>query len=125
MSDKKVILIVEDDEYLCESYKTELEAHNFLVIIARDGVEALESLKPQRPNLIVVDLIMPKMGGMELVKEIIKIEDLKNIPIIIATNVEDEEIKKQALKLGVKELYIKSDLSLDKFSEICERNINW
>ncbi len=120
----KKVLIVEDDEYLCESYKTELETHNFSVVIARDGTEALVLLKSQTPNLIVVDLIMPKMGGVELLKEIKKIDALKNIPIIVSTNVENEEVKRQSLKLGVKEFYTKSDISLDKFSEICDKYIN-
>lgn len=121
--ENKKILVVEDDEYLLDAYKTELEANQFSVDIARDGTEALEYLKNKKPDLIIVDLIMPKMGGIELLKELSKQNLLQTIPVIVATNVENEESKEEIFALGVKDYFIKSDISLDKFSEICRKNL--
>jgi DNA-binding response OmpR family regulator len=70
MSDKKFVLVVDDDPDLVESVSMKLESENFRVAKAYDGVEALEKIKSEKPDLVLLDVMMPRKNGYELCDEI-------------------------------------------------------
>src|SRR3989344_3329855 len=87
------ILIVEDDEITLGMYKTELENNNYVVSVARNGREGLVKAKEEKPDLILLDIRMPVMNGMVMLKELRRDAWGKTVPVIILTNFDaDDEI---------------------------------
>ena len=110
--EKHSILIADDVEinltYLAERFS----AAGFFTVSAGDGLEALEKLKVFIPDVILTDNVMPRMSGVELIKELQKNEKLKNVPVIMLTAVDGFEDKEQYASLGVAD-YIIKPLSFD------------
>jgi CheY-like chemotaxis protein len=102
------IMIVEDDSFVLDIYQTKLSQEGYTVIEARDGTEALEKLEKEKPDLILLDIIMPRMDGLELLKKIKSRGDLKNIPVILLTNLSQKEEINFGLGLGANDYLIKS-----------------
>lgn len=90
------VCIVEDDAFIQEIYKTELEKNGFKVIIAPDGETGLELIKKEMPAIALVDIMMPKINGLELLKALKKDEQLSKIPVIMLTNLSDEKSVNEA-----------------------------
>jgi len=111
--DGKTILLVEDNILISGTYERRLIKTGARVVLASNGVEGLEKLKKERVDLIVLDLMMPKMNGYEMLKLVKEDPKLKNVPVVILTNLYDrpDEIEK-IKKLGIEEYLIKSDISL-------------
>jgi len=103
------IIIIEDEEVLLGLLKKKLEQEGHQVVIARDGQEGLEKIKTDKPDLILLDIVMPKMGGFEVMEELNADENLKDIPIIIVSNSGQPVEIDRAKKLGVKDWLIKTD----------------
>ncbi len=89
MSDKQHILVVDDDPDLVESITMKLESNNFRVTKAYDGIEAWDKIKEERPDLIILDVMMPRKNGYELCKEIKKDDQYKDITVVLLTAVGD------------------------------------
>jgi CheY-like chemotaxis protein len=106
----KTIMIVEDDTFVLDIYHTKLSNEGFEIITAADGVEAMEKLEKEKivPNLILLDIIMPNMDGLEVLRRVQKIEALKNTPIVMLTNLSQRDEIEEALNLGAKDYLIKS-----------------
>ena len=117
--DNKTILLVEDDLSVGQTYERRFKIAGARVIWALNGVDGLQKLKGERVDLILADLMMPKMNGYEMIKRIREDPETKDIPIVILTNLNDrpEDIEK-VKQLGVKEYIVKSDISL---AELVER----
>jgi DNA-binding response OmpR family regulator len=113
----KKILVVEDDTYLANAYRVKLSKSGFDVQLAYDGNEALDKLKTFIPDVILLDLIMPKKDGFATLSEIKASETLKQIPVIVASNLGQKEDVEKATKLGAKDFFIKSDVSLAQIIE--------
>ena len=111
----KKILVVEDDKYLSGAYKVKLLKMGYDVQTASDGDEALTVLKNYRPDLILLDLIMPVKDGFVTLGEIKKNDNLKNIPVLIATNLGQKEDIEKGMKLGAVDYLVKTDTSIDDF----------
>lgn len=109
----KKILVVEDDKLLANAYRVKL-ATRYEVIIARDGDEALEILKESTPDLILLDLVLPKRDGFSVLSVIKKDERLKNIPCIVSSNLGQKEDIAKARSLGADDYIVKTDLSMRK-----------
>lgn len=103
------IIVIEDEEVLLGLLKKKLEQEGHQVAIARDGQEGLEKIKADKPDLILLDIIMPKMGGFEVMEELNADKELKDIPIIIVSNSGQPVEIDRAKKLGVKDWLIKTD----------------
>ncbi|MBI3485520.1 response regulator [Candidatus Daviesbacteria bacterium] len=108
------ILVAEDDKFLANAYRIKLTKAGFEVMMVGDGEEALAALNKFIPDLILLDLVMPKKDGFAALQEIKKDERLKNIPVIIASNLGQKEDIEKGLKLGAIDFIIKSDLSMDE-----------
>jgi DNA-binding response OmpR family regulator len=116
MNAQKIVL-VEDDEILSKVLYAELTDAGFEVSQAFDGETGLESIKSKRPDLVLLDIILPKKNGFEVLEEIRKSPDTKNIFVIILTLLgEDEDIKK-GLRLGANDYLVKSSHSVDEIVE--------
>lgn len=108
MAKGKHILLVEDDEFLAELYATKLNLEGFEVTLAVDGEKGLKAVKDQKPDLILLDIILPKMDGFEVLKTIKADKALKNIPIILLTNLSQKDEVKRGLDLGANDYLIKA-----------------
>ncbi len=107
---KQSILLAEDDAVLQEMYKERLTAEGFAVDLAKDGLEALDKIQNTTPSLMILDIMMPNLNGIDVLKKIKASDKTKNIPVIVATALVQDmtEIKKM---LGANDSYlIKSEV---------------
>ncbi len=100
---KPKILIIDDNLLLLEIYSGKFTEAGFEVFTAEDGEKALTLLEKQEPDLIILDLILPKIDGFEILKVIKQKERLKKIPVLVLTNRAEYEFRKKALQLGAAE----------------------
>ncbi len=118
----KKILIVEDEWPLLKVLTEEFEREKFTVIQARDGVEGLESALQNNPDLILLDIIMPKMDGIMMLKKLREDKRGKNVPVIILTNLNDSETAGEALKNRAYDYLVKADWRIeDLVKKVSER----
>lgn len=103
------ILIIEDEEIVLDLLQRKLTQEGYRVCIAKDGEEGLRKMKEVKPDLILLDIVMPKMGGLEVMEEMGKEPDLKKIPVIIISNSGEPVELDKAKKLGVKDWLIKTE----------------
>lgn len=106
------ILVAEDDKFLVKVYQAEFTKHHYQVKIAFDGKQVFEVLKTFQPDVILLDLIMPKKDGFEVLKELKRNDKYKNIPVIVATNLGQDSDINTAKKLGADDYIVKSDIQL-------------
>ncbi len=112
MPEKKKILIVEDDQFLHKILVMKVKAEGLQVISAYDGESALKKVK-EIPDLILLDLILPQMSGFEFLGEIKMDSQLKNIPVIVLSNLGQDEDIERAKSLGAQDYLIKANFSID------------
>jgi len=110
----KKILVAEDDTFLASAYRVKLTKAGFAVTIARDGAEAMEAVKKEIPDCLLLDLVMPVKDGFTVLEELKKDEKTKHIPIIVASNLGQKEDTDRAMALGATAFVVKSNLSLDE-----------
>ena len=111
------ILLVEDDQFLSALLKTRLEKEKFEVIPAHDGPEALQSLRNTKPDLILLDIILPGKSGFDVLEEIRsdpQLQDKKDIPVIIISNLGQESDMERGKDLGVVDYFVKARVSIDE-----------
>ena len=106
------ILLIEDDKYIARAYTDGLTRAGYRIHNAYDGAEALAKLRTTRPDLILLDLIMPVLDGFEVLKKIKADDRLKSIPILVLSNLGHEKHVKQALDLGANDYLVKSNHSM-------------
>lgn len=115
--DKKIVLlIVEDEKTLADTLEERLKSEGFDVLKASDGGQGLKLALGSRPNLILLDLLMPKVDGLTMLKLLRKDKWGKNAPVIILTNVESSDRVAETIGLGfgnVFEYMLKTNWSLD------------
>ncbi|MDP4000251.1 MAG: response regulator [bacterium] len=105
------ILLIEDDPMLTELYQTKLELEAFQVSVATDGKEGLALARRVKPDLILLDIMLPEMNGFEVLKKLGEQAVTKQIPVIVLTNLGGERAdsdKRLALSLGAKEFLVKT-----------------
>jgi len=107
---KARILIADDDITLRDMYKLRLEADNFEVLIAADGEEALGIIRKEKPDLILLDIMMPKINGLDVLAEIKKDPTLKEIPVIMLTALIQDVTKVKSLMSGADDYLMKSEV---------------
>jgi len=107
MKNPKKILIVDDEEIVVNVLTPKLEAEGFLVDAVEDGEQALQKIQEDKPDLILLDIIMPKLDGISVLKELKQNEETKNIPIIILTNLYDDQKMTEVLQAGNTDYLVK------------------
>lgn len=106
---EKRILIVEDDLHISKVYEIQLAREGFFTILARDGEEALKLFEKENPDIVILDLMIPKKDGFEVLEEIRKNSKYSKIPILILSNLGQKTDESRALKLGATEYLVKID----------------
>lgn len=102
------VLVVEDEPSLAELYRLAFSMHQYTVELASDGEEALNKVKDGKPDVIVLDIMMPKLNGIQVLQRLKVDSEVKNIPVLALTNFADPEVEKQAMKSGADKYLIKS-----------------
>ncbi len=113
-TDEKRILIVEDDFQISKVYQLQLAKAGIFSILARNGEEAIELLEEAHPDLVILDLMIPKKDGFWVLEEIRKNSKYSKIPIIIISNLGQQDDKTRALELGATEYLVKIDQSIQE-----------
>jgi DNA-binding response OmpR family regulator len=113
----KKILFVEDETSLQKAFGTILKDKGYDVISAFDGETGLKLAKEVKPNLIILDLILPKVHGFEVLKKLKEEKETQQIPVIVLTNLEDMENVGKALELGAMSYLVKAQYSLEEILE--------
>ncbi len=121
MVDSKTILLVDDDYELSDGLKLILEKNGYKVLQARDGVQGRQLIYNQRPDLVIIDMMMPKMGGYPVLEHFRGKDDVP--PFIMMTTNEGQRHKAYAEYLGVVD-YLRKPFSMDDLLEAVKKAIN-
>lgn len=109
----KTVLIVEDELSMQRALKKKLEHAGYVVQTAIDGEEALASIKSSKPDLVLLDLIMPKMDGISVLRQLKGDDELRSTPVVILTNLSSGDKVAEAMQLGTFDFLVKANYSLD------------
>ena len=121
MDDEIKVLLIEDDEAAAEMYRLRMTADGYTVIIARDGQEGLALAESEQPDLVYLDLRLPKMDGLEVLKRLRETAATAAVPVVILTNHGELELRERGLELGALEFLIKADTTPAYLSQGVER----
>ena len=110
---KRRILLCEDDRFLRKAAEARLRQHGFTVLTAVDGEESVRLAREEVPDLVLLDLIMPKMQGFEVLRRLKADALTAAIPVVVLSNLGQERDMQQAKELGAVAYFIKADLSLE------------
>ena len=111
---KKIILVIEDEEPLRRVLKDILTVEGYSIIETKDGMEGLEMALKEHPDLILLDIVMPKMDGLEMLKQLRTDEWGKTAPVIVLTNLSDNEDVAKAMESEAFEYFVKTDIKIDE-----------
>lgn len=114
MAKKRKIFIIEDTPQLADALSTTLQQEGFNVEIARDGEEAAARIQSAGADLVILDILMPKMNGLEFLKKMREEYKMQNVPVIVLSNLYNEENVAKMQKFGIQDYLIKSELQLDE-----------
>lgn len=103
----KKILLIEDDAFLVDIYTTKLKEAGFVVLVAFDGEEGFKKAKEEKPDLVLLDLVLPGMDGWEFLRKM-KSENISNLKIVILSNLGQKEEVEKGIDLGVTRYLVKS-----------------
>lgn len=120
----KKILFIEDESALQKTFGEILGQEGYQVISALDGELGLELAKKESPDLILLDLILPKLHGFEVLKKLDEDPKTKNIPIIVLTNLEAMEDVNKALELGATTYLVKENYSLEEVLDKIKKTLS-
>lgn len=121
---KSKILIVEDDSYISDMYRIKLESDGFEVEIAADGQAGLDAILKSHPDLVLLDVVMPKMDGFSVLQKIRKNPDFKNMPVVMLTNLGQKDSVEKGLLLGANGYIIKAHFTPSEVVEKIKEFLN-
>lgn len=113
----KTILLAEDDRFLRRACEAALTRRGLTVIAAEDGEQALAMIRSEHPDLVLLDLLMPKMTGIEVLRALKADEQTRHIPVLILSNSSRDLEMRDASELGVVGYLIKANLSLQELGD--------
>jgi CheY-like chemotaxis protein len=111
------ILLVEDDRFLRRACETSLRQRGFSVTVAVDGEDALDKVRQAPPDLILLDLLMPRMTGIEVLRTLRAQEPTRGIPVLILSNSSREQDAEEIRTLGISDYLVKANLSLQELGD--------
>lgn len=125
MAEKIKILLIEDDPFLLNMYATKFELENFKVTVADDGEKGLRAVEKEIPDIILLDIMLPKMNGFEVLKQLKASRDFRDIPVILLTNLSQKNEIEQGLSMGANDYLIKAHFMpsevVEKIKEILKK----
>jgi len=107
----KTILLVEDDPFVVDIYTTKLESAGFSVGVAEDGEEALRKLKEKKPDLMILDIVLPNIDGWELLKMIRSELGMEDLKVVVLSNLTQKEEVQKGINLGVIRHFVKASFT--------------
>ncbi|HLD31649.1 MAG TPA: response regulator [Patescibacteria group bacterium] len=117
-AEKVGVLLVEDDVFLANIYKTKFEMEGFNVFLAENGEAALEEVKKKKPEIILLDILLPKLDGFAVLEKIKADKTTKDIPVILLTNLGQKDDVEKGLEMGAVDYLIKAHF---KPSEVVDK----
>ena len=111
---QKKVMIVEDDEHITKVYEIKFTKEGIRSIFARDGEEAITKILAEKPDLILLDLMVPKIDGFAVLEQIKLHPETSKIPVIVLSNLGQKSDQDRALKLGANEFLVKVDCSIQE-----------
>lgn len=105
---KTTILVIEDDPVLCRMYSEKFKTEGYNVLVAQDGKEGLKAALEESVDLVLLDVMLPRMSGIDLLEQLRKDPKGSKTDVIVLTNLADPSEKERALKLGVKDYLVKA-----------------
>jgi len=124
----KSILLVDDDLTLREMYMERFKAEGFSVEMAKDGEEAIKMATENRPNIILLDIMMPKINGLDVLKKLKDLPETKDIPVIVLTALIQDRERQEAMDRGADDYIVKSETMpgevIQKIHSVLERPVN-
>jgi len=109
----KIIVLADNEPFIVRAYKSGLEEAGYMVVVAQDGEEAVKQIMALRPDLVLLELILPVQDGFAVLKAIKADPIVSDIPVIVLTNLSQDSDAKEALDAGAAEVLIKTDVSLN------------
>ena len=113
-TNKKKVMIVEDDEHISKVYEIKLAKEGYATSLAVDGDEAVAKITSEKPDLILLDLMIPKKDGFGVLEDIKKVPSLAGIPVIVLSNLGQQSDQDRALGLGANEYLVKVDYPIQE-----------
>ena len=117
------VAIVEDDRPIAQMYRFKFEAEGFTVETAENGKLGLELCKNMKPDIVLLDLMMPEMNGDEMLAELRKTSWGKNTKVVVLTNRGEQEIPPQVKELGVSAVILKADMTPRQVTELVKEKL--
>ena len=117
MSESKRILLVEDDRFLRRAAEVCLRRAGYTVITAADGEEAIATARTANPDLVLLDLIMPRMQGFDVLQILRAQPNLERVPIVVFSNLSQDADRERAMQQGASGYLVKANLSLDALAD--------
>lgn len=117
----KLVLIVEDDPALAALYKEKFEKEKYKTLVARDGAEGLNFAITRNPDCILLDMLLPKLNGLEMMEKLLESPMGNKIPVVFLTNVAEKEEKEKAFKMGAKEYLTKAMQSPEQIVQVVKK----
>jgi len=114
---KKRLLVAEDDQQLNALYKQKLGSAGFDVKTVTDGAMVFSAIRDWTPDLILLDLLMPKKDGYEVLKELKKNHATKHIPVVIASNLGEMDNRQMCLQMGAVDYFVKTEITLSGLAD--------
>ncbi len=118
------VAIIEDDQAISQMYRIKFEAEGYEVETAENGKLGLELAESMKPDIILLDLMMPEMNGDEMLARLRNTPWGKNIKVIVLTNKGEQEIPEDVRKLGVSALILKADMTPRQVAELVKSKLN-
>jgi DNA-binding response OmpR family regulator len=118
------VLLVEDDAAIAQMYRLRLELDGYLALTATDGESGLSMAERFQPDLIILDIGLPGMNGLELLDAMRANDRVRDIPVLILTNFEDPDSEKHSLELGARQFLRKSKTTPDALTASVRRSIS-
>ena len=112
-NESKKILIVEDEQSLLKTMEFTLQSAGFEVVSASEGESAVGMVKDNKPDLVLLDIILPKKSGIDVLKELKADGRVQHIPVVMLNNLSDEKSISEAIGVGERGYFVKSDMTLD------------
>lgn len=122
--EKIKILLVEDDSFLLGMYATKFELEGFKVIIAEDGEKAVRAALKELPDIILLDIILPKLSGFEVLKKLKQDPATAEIPVILLTNLSQKDEVEKGIKMGAEDYLIKAHFMPSEIAEKVKKVLN-
>ncbi len=116
-TDEVLVLLIEDDDVLAQMYRVKLERDGYTVRVAGDSEQAQRLIEEQLPDLIFLDIRLPRMDGLSFLEQLRGSALTRNVPVVIVSNYSEQELVSRGLQLGALEYLVKSQTTPGRLSE--------